>query len=101
MEYVLHRYVLHGIEPFKGWHEEHHKRPFALIGTSTLASLLLFAVLVFLPLGFVAGKWLALAATMGVMIGYLLFVTVHPASHHLQADRKSTRLNSSHQSATR
>src|SRR3546814_19943650 len=37
MEYVLHRYVLHGIEPFKGWHEEHNNRPFALIGTSTLA----------------------------------------------------------------
>src|SRR3546814_15668616 len=57
--------------------------------SSDLASLLLFAVLVFLPLGFVAGKWLALAATMGVMIGYLLYVTVHHASHHWKAGRGS------------
>lgn len=85
MEYALHRYILHGVQPFKRWHAEHHDRPFALIGTSTIASLLLFAVLVFLPLAALVGKWPALAATVGVMIGYLFYVTVHHASHHWKA----------------
>jgi len=26
VEYVLHRFVLHGIQPFKAWHAEHHWR---------------------------------------------------------------------------
>jgi hypothetical protein len=85
MEYMLHRYVLHGLQPFKGWHEEHHQRPFALIGTSTLASFSLFAVLVFLPLCLAIGKWPALASTMGVVAGYLVYVTVHHGTHHWKA----------------
>lgn len=24
IEYALHRFVLHGLPPFKGWHREHH-----------------------------------------------------------------------------
>jgi hypothetical protein len=82
IEYVLHRHVLHGVQPFKRWHEEHHDRPFALIGTSTIASLLLFGVLVFAPLALAAGIWPALTATLGVMSGYLFYVTVHHAVHH-------------------
>jgi hypothetical protein len=85
VEYALHRYVLHGLQPFKRWHEEHHQRPFALIGTSTLASLVLFVALVYLPLAFVFSHWLALAATLGVISGYLFYVTVHHASHHWKA----------------
>jgi hypothetical protein len=33
MEYGLHRFVLHGLQPFARWHAEHHRRPAALIGT--------------------------------------------------------------------
>jgi hypothetical protein len=85
VEYALHRYVLHGLQPFKRWHEEHHQRPFALIGTSTIASLVLFVALVFLPLALVFGRWPALAVMLGVISGYLLYVTVHHASHHWKA----------------
>lgn len=84
-EYILHRFVLHGVQPFKRWHEEHHKRPFALIGTSTFASLVLFVVLVYMPVAFVFGRWPALAVTLGVISGYLFYVTVHHASHHWKA----------------
>jgi hypothetical protein len=31
VEYAMHRFVLHGIEPFKTWHAKHHERPTALI----------------------------------------------------------------------
>ena len=27
LEYALHRFVLHGLEPFARWHSEHHRRP--------------------------------------------------------------------------
>src|SRR6266850_3564990 len=30
IEYALHRFVLHGLQPFKGWHAQHHQRPTAL-----------------------------------------------------------------------
>jgi hypothetical protein len=47
VEYVLHRFVLHGIQPFRAWHAEHHRRPRALIGTPTILSAALIAALVF------------------------------------------------------
>ena len=33
VEYFIHRVILHGVPPFKQWHEEHHRRPAALIRT--------------------------------------------------------------------
>lgn len=36
MEYALHRFVLHGMQPFRGMHELHHMRPGARIGTPTV-----------------------------------------------------------------
>jgi hypothetical protein len=38
MEYLLHRFVLHGMEPFRSWHTLHHQRPVALICTPTVLS---------------------------------------------------------------
>ncbi len=85
VEYLLHRFVLHGVQPFQHWHEEHHRRPFALIGSSTLVSMALFVVLVFLPLLLIARPWIALAATLGTTFGYLLYVFVHHGTHHWKA----------------
>ena len=87
IEYGLHRLVLHGLQPFKRWHEEHHNRPHALIGTSTPASMLLFVILIFTPIALSADAWFATAATMGVMLGYLFYVTVHHALHHWRAKK--------------
>lgn len=89
IEYGLHRFVLHGLQPFKRWHEEHHARPHALIGTSTPASLVMFAVLVFAPIMVSAGIWYAMTATMGVTTGYLFYVSMHHALHHWRAKKGS------------
>lgn len=82
IEYILHRYVLHGLQPFKGWHQEHHDRPMALIGAPTALSLVLFVVVAWLPLALVFGSWLALAATLGLVVGYSLYLVVHHGVHH-------------------
>ena len=85
IEYVLHRYVLHGVQPFKRLHQEHHDRPMALIGAPTLLSMVLLVVLVYGPVSLVFGDWLALAATLGVTLGYFFYLIVHHAVHHWKA----------------
>jgi cyclopropane-fatty-acyl-phospholipid synthase len=86
IEYGLHRFVLHGLPPFQGWHQQHHARPAALIGSPTVMSAALIAALVFLPAWALAPLWLACALTLGVVIGYLGYAVVHHALHHWQAD---------------
>ena len=86
IEYLLHRFVLHGIAPFKRWHEQHHERPTALICVPTLLSASLIVALVFLPTLAVGGLWGACALTLGVLTGYLLYGIAHHATHHWQAE---------------
>lgn len=82
IEYLLHRFVLHGVQPFRGWHEAHHARPHALICTPTLLSASLILVLVFLPAWVWGGAWQAGALTLGVVAGYLAYAVIHHAMHH-------------------
>ena len=86
IEYVMHRFVLHGLEPFRSWHVEHHRRPSALIFTPTLASATLIASLVWLPALLLGGLWRACALTLGVLAGYLAYTITHHAVHHWRAD---------------
>ncbi len=86
MEYVLHRFVLHGVQPFLGWHAEHHQRPTALICTPTVLSAPLIALLVFLPAWWAMGAWLACCFTLGVVIGYQAYASTHHAIHHWRSD---------------
>ncbi|OHX11215.1 hypothetical protein BI347_16055 [Chromobacterium sphagni] len=85
IEYLLHRFVLHGFQPFKGWHAAHHTRPQALIFTPTIISLTLIVMLIFLPAMAVAGAWRAGALTVGIMAGYLAYSITHHAIHHWHA----------------
>lgn len=85
IEYLLHRFVLHGVRPFKGWHEEHHRRPTALICAPTVFSASLVVVLVFLPSLALGGVWGACALTLGLVTGYLFYAVTHHATHHWQA----------------
>ena len=85
IEYLLHRFVLHGLAPFKRWHEEHHLRPTALICAPTILSASLILVLVFLPALAFEGVWNACALTLGVLTGYLLYAITHHAIHHWPA----------------
>jgi sterol desaturase/sphingolipid hydroxylase (fatty acid hydroxylase superfamily) len=82
IEYLLHRFVLHGLQPFKGWHAEHHVRPTALICAPTLLSAVLFFALVFLPAFELANFWVACALTLGTVSGYLAYAITHHAAHH-------------------
>ncbi len=86
IEYVLHRFVLHGLQPFSRWHAEHHQRPTALIFTPTILSATAIAALVFLPALLAAGLWRAGALTLGVLTGYLAYTITHHAIHHWHTD---------------
>jgi cyclopropane-fatty-acyl-phospholipid synthase len=81
-EYLLHRFVLHGVAPFKRWHDEHHRRPTALIGSPTAISLTLFATLVAAPAWWLLGAWPACALTFGLLSGYWVYGLMHHATHH-------------------
>lgn len=85
MEYGAHRFVLHGLPPFKRWHAAHHERPSALICAPTIVSAALIGGLVFLPMWALAGWWPAVALTLGVLIGYLFYTVTHHATHHWHA----------------
>lgn len=81
-EYLLHRFVLHGLSPFSDWHADHHRRPTALIGLPTYASLSLFAVLVALPAWLLGGGWATCAFGLGMACGYLGYGLTHHLVHH-------------------
>jgi cyclopropane-fatty-acyl-phospholipid synthase len=85
-EYLLHRFVLHGMAPFRHWHATHHARPVALVSTPTVLSAALFAGLVFLPIAVLAGRWPAAAVTLGALIGYFAYALTHHATHHWRAE---------------
>ncbi len=86
IEYGLHRFVLHGVQPFRGWHEAHHDRPTALICAPTILSAALIFALVFVPAWLLGGLWRACALTLGVVAGYLCYAIIHHATHHWRAD---------------
>lgn len=86
IEYLLHRFVLHGLQPFKNWHREHHRRPSALICLPTVLSAALILILVFFPALFLFGLLHACALTLGVLIGYLAYTIVHHGIHHWHID---------------
>ncbi|MEO6031779.1 MAG: sterol desaturase family protein [Burkholderiaceae bacterium] len=86
IEYALHRFILHGLQPFQRWHVEHHRRPTALIGAPTILSATLIGALVFAPALLLGGPWRAGALTLGVLTGYLAYGITHHATHHWRAD---------------
>lgn len=86
IEYALHRFVLHGLQPFSRFHAAHHQRPTALIFTPTILSATAIAALVFLPALWLAGQWRAGALTLGVLTGYLAYTFTHHAIHHWHTD---------------
>jgi cyclopropane-fatty-acyl-phospholipid synthase len=86
IEYIFHRFILHGLQPFKSWHLEHHQRPTALICLPTVVSAALIVTLVFLPALLLWGLWCACAVTLGVLTGYLAYTITHHATHHWHSD---------------
>lgn len=81
LEYLLHRFVLHGLPPFKRWHAEHHRRPTALIAAPTLMTATLFLALLVLPAAAWLGTWPAVALSFGLLSGYLAYALIHHIIH--------------------
>ena len=82
IEYLLHRFVLHQVPPFRHWHALHHQRPQALICGPTLLSSGLIALLVTAPAWALLGAAHAQALTLGLVLGYLAYGVVHHSAHH-------------------
>jgi cyclopropane-fatty-acyl-phospholipid synthase len=88
LEYLLHRFVLHGMPPFKRWHAEHHRRPTALIAAPTLLTAALFTSLLLLPAVWWLSPWPAAALSFGLLNGYLAYGLTHHAIHQPAAGSK-------------
>jgi cyclopropane-fatty-acyl-phospholipid synthase len=86
VEYALHRFLLHGVRPFRDWHAQHHQRPKALIYAPTVLIALCFAVGVALPAWVLFNEWVACALTLGLLTGYLAYSVTHHATHHWRGD---------------
>jgi cyclopropane-fatty-acyl-phospholipid synthase len=91
LEYAVHRFVLHGVQPFRRWHAAHHARPAALICSPTMLTAPIIAVCLFLPAWAMGGLGNACALTIGLLCGYLAYALVHHAIHHWPADSKWLR----------
>ncbi len=82
IEYVLHRFVLHSLQPFRRWHALHHLRQTDLIYAPSILSVSAVTGLAFL-LGWVLGDLSrACALTLGLLIGYVGYSVTHHAVHH-------------------
>ena len=86
VEYLLHRFILHGLAPFNKWHDQHHERPSALIYTPTIFSACLITAFTFMPIFIFTDIWIAGAFTLGILLGYLAYTFMHHAIHHLRMD---------------
>lgn len=99
LEYLLHRYLLHGPPPFLDWHRAHHQRPRALLGTPTAISLGLILLLAFAPAWLLLGRWPATALLFGLVLGYLNYSWLHQRLH--RPGRPAAWLRHSHQNHAR
>jgi sterol desaturase/sphingolipid hydroxylase (fatty acid hydroxylase superfamily) len=82
LEYLLHRFVLHGLRPFSALHAQHHDAPRAYLGTPTWISLAVLGGVFFLPAWWGFSFAVAAGFTCGLVIGYVWYGLVHHVVHH-------------------
>jgi cyclopropane-fatty-acyl-phospholipid synthase len=80
-EYVLHRWMLHGVEPFQRWHLAHHRHAGVAIRVPLLFSVLLVLAVVGLPALLSGGSAFAAPLSAGMLLGNLLQEAVHHRLH--------------------
>ena len=80
-EYITHRLIYHRIPVFEKYHEAHHSDPRAYVGAPPLVGTSLVFAVSFVPLAVYSGV-LANAITVGMLLGYTTYMTVHHACHH-------------------
>ncbi|MGB6450997.1 MAG: sterol desaturase family protein [Steroidobacteraceae bacterium] len=86
IEYVMHRFVMHGLDPIRRWHAQHHRHTTALIGAPTLLTATAVFLVVFLPAVAATDVWRGSALTLGVVTGYLCYGITHHAVHQWHGD---------------
>ena len=104
IEYLLHRFVLHGLEPFQRWHALHHRRQTDLIYAPTILTVSAVTGLVFLPAWMLGDLSRACALMLGLLIGYVAYSVTHHAVHHWRSGsswlRRRKRWHSLHHRAS-
>jgi sterol desaturase/sphingolipid hydroxylase (fatty acid hydroxylase superfamily) len=80
-EYVLHRFILHRVEPFKSWHIAHHRQPDVPMRTPVLFSLMLVFALLAMPPALWGNTGFALGFSGGLLLGHLAQELVHYRLH--------------------
>lgn len=81
LEYLLHRFVLHGVEPFKRWHLEHHLHPDRPMKIPLAFSLILVGALGIPAVCLGAVASFAVAFSCGLSVGLFLQEVVHHRLH--------------------
>lgn len=82
IEYWLHRLVFHGALPaIARMHGGHHADPSGWVGVPVWYSLGFFLAGA-VPILALAGWGGGIAAMVGLLLGYLLYIGVHDAAHH-------------------
>lgn len=81
LEYLLHRFLLHGVEPFRGWHAEHHLTPAQPIRIPLAFSVPLVLVMLVLPSLLLRNVALGAALSVGLLVGELTQQVVHRRLH--------------------
>lgn len=81
LEYVLHRFVLHGVEPFRAWHLVHHRDPSQPIRVPLAFSAALVVTVLGLSTALLGTDSLAAPLSVGLLIGDMLQETVHQGLH--------------------
>jgi sterol desaturase/sphingolipid hydroxylase (fatty acid hydroxylase superfamily) len=87
LEYLIHRFGLHGIAYFAAMHDMHHSDPRALVGSPVWLSLGAFCCGALLPLWLLIGVRDACSVTAGLMLGYFWFGLLHHRIHHSHPSR--------------
>jgi cyclopropane-fatty-acyl-phospholipid synthase len=81
LEYLLHRLMLHRIEPFRSWHLQHHLHPDVPMRTPVMFSLMLILPVAGLPILLHTDMASAAAFSFGLLVGHLLQEIVHHRLH--------------------
>lgn len=90
-EYLIHRFVFHGVEPYKHQHHLHHIAPPDFVGVSPLATVALFVLFGFgLPMIF--GRSIGVGLFIGLLGWYYAYIVLHDAYHHVAEFRDGSLL---------
>jgi sterol desaturase/sphingolipid hydroxylase (fatty acid hydroxylase superfamily) len=82
VEYAVHRWLYHRVPFFEKFHDAHHADPDGLIGAPSFLAIIVLLALFFAPL-LVLGFAIASGFGSGTLLGYMLYMLVHHASHHV------------------